>query len=128
MLDAQPNERRVEDTGPRSQQSPSWRPILAGAEREAALAAALDIAQALRERSAPAQAGAEYPEGEVLPAGLAGGQAGLALLFAYLARALPDPRDEASAARCMEGAVEALAHCPMPPSLYGGFPGIAWAA
>src|SRR5437763_16567421 len=117
MLDAQPNERRVEDTGPRSQQSPSWRPILAGAEREAALAAALDIAQALRERSAPAQAGAEYPEGEVLPAGLAGGQAGLALLFGDLARAPSDPRGDASAARRVEGAVGALAPAPRAPVL-----------
>jgi lantibiotic modifying enzyme len=58
---------------------------------------------------------------------LAGGQPGLAILFAYLAEAgLVDGADEISE-RCLEQAAQTIATTDQPASLYGGFAGVAWA-
>jgi lantibiotic modifying enzyme len=59
---------------------------------------------------------------------LADGQAGLAILFAYLAQSgLVDGVDELSE-RCLDQAATAIATTDLPPSLFGGFTGVAWAA
>ena len=58
---------------------------------------------------------------------LAGGAAGLAVLWSYLDRARPGAGFRASAERSLATAVQALADRPMAPALFGGFTGIAWA-
>lgn len=94
-----------------------WRPLLEGAEAERALEAAREIADAL-----PAA-------GEVDGAdpSLAGGDAGLALLYAFLGRATGETGDGRAAAH-LEAAIDALATTPLPGALYGGFSGVAWSA
>jgi hypothetical protein len=58
---------------------------------------------------------------------LAGGKAGLAVFYAYLAQAgLVDGADE-MANLLLDQAIEAVATTPMRPALYGGFTGVAWA-
>jgi lantibiotic modifying enzyme len=91
-----------------------WAPILDGALASQAMETVREIAGVLRGRSAD-------------DASLAGGCAGLAIFYAYLARAdLADGAREA-ADDLLDEAVEALAKVSMPPSLYGGFTGVAWA-
>jgi class I lanthipeptide synthase len=59
--------------------------------------------------------------------GLAGGLAGLALLFAYLERSLDDPEAGERAERCLDRAITQLAELPSPgASLYHGYTGVAW--
>ncbi len=93
-----------------------WRPILEGAEAERAVRTAREIAAAL-----PAPGAVD--DGD--PA-LAGGDAGVALLYAWLARA--DAGDGARAGPHLEAAIDALATTPLPASLYSGFSGVAWSA
>lgn len=96
----------------------SWRPLLQGALAEEASRAVREIAEALP----------QIPPGVRLRhASLAGGRAGEAVFYAYLAL---DRGDEAAADRAislLDAAAEELATTPMPPSLYSGFPGVAWA-
>ncbi|MGH9941042.1 MAG: lanthionine synthetase C family protein [Pyrinomonadaceae bacterium] len=94
----------------------SWRPLLSGESRERARAVVVrEIVAAL---PGPEQAG-------LTDFSLAGGDAGLAVLCAYLGRA-GDDGDE-NAAQFLGRAVEAVSTEPMSPSLYGGFTGVAWA-
>jgi len=92
----------------------SWSPILTGALRARALEAVQEIADSL-------------PPFEPAHASLAGGLAGLSVFHAYLARARN--RDDAAqtAGHLLVRALEQMATTPMPPSLYGGFTGVAWA-
>jgi hypothetical protein len=93
----------------------AWTPVLTpGDGAEAAWAAIHDIAAALR-------GGA--PEG----ASLAGGSAGEALFFAYLAGASDAAQDGRQAEHLLDHAVDALARRPMTAALYSGFGGVAWA-
>ncbi|MDP8931697.1 MAG: lanthionine synthetase C family protein [Actinomycetota bacterium] len=59
---------------------------------------------------------------------LAGGQAGLALLYAWLARTRGSARAEERAWRCLDRAIDAVATQEMESSLWHGFVGVAWAA
>ena len=63
---------------------------------------------------------------EALPASLASGLAGQALFYAYLALSTADESAADHAADLLERATEELANSPMPPTLYSGFPGVAW--
>jgi lantibiotic biosynthesis protein len=57
---------------------------------------------------------------------VAGGRAGTGILYAYLARALPGRGYEEAALAEVDEAIAAVAGTPLPPALYGGFPGIGW--
>lgn len=118
------------------------RPLLTGTLRERAIDAVLGVARALRD---PTEAAAYIRSNQstdgrgVTDAGLAGGHAGIALLYAYLARAEHAGEAELAAARIgaddhadaamrhLDVAIEAMATQPMGAGLYSGFPGIAWA-
>jgi lantibiotic modifying enzyme len=91
-----------------------WRPILEG-----------DAARAARE--AIAAIAADLPDAPARPepagrASLGGGDAGVALFYAYLG----DRRFDAIMAGCLERATRALEATPLPVGLYAGFSGIAW--
>jgi lantibiotic modifying enzyme len=88
-----------------------WSPILT--ETDEALAVVDEIAAALR-------------QGAPTGASLAGGSAGEALFFAYLDEALS--RGAGEAEDRLGHAVALLAEQEMPPQLYAGFVGVAWAA
>lgn len=94
-----------------------WRPLVS------------DTAQvrALRTVDALAESIAALAPGEKDPS-LAGGQAGLAVLYASLARAGRGPQAEDLAWQCLDRAIEAVATDVMDSSFWEGFAGIAWAA
>jgi lantibiotic modifying enzyme len=56
------------------------------------------------------------------------GQAGLALLYTWLARTRRMPQADILARQCLDQAIEAVSTQAMNASLYGGFTGVAWAA
>src|SRR5689334_10779990 len=92
-----------------------WQPILEGALGQRALAAVREIVIALPD-----------PESDELQdPSLSDGAAGLAALYAYLARA--DLDTDEKAALFLERAMQALASTPLHTSFYGGFTGIGWA-
>ena len=93
--------------------SEKWKPVLDGDLRERALAATYEIAETLRKRS-------------IKDPSLASGKAGLAIFYAYLAKARSSAGDEKRAFRLLEGAVDAISATRMFPDLFGGFTGIAW--
>jgi lantibiotic modifying enzyme len=93
-----------------------WRPILSGPAAEQALQAVDTIADSIA-----ASPGRRDPS-------LGRGQAGLALLHAWLARTGHAPQADALARQCLDGAIEAMSAQAMSASLYGGFTGVAWAA
>jgi len=64
--------------------------------------------------------------GPDLDASLAGGWAGLALLFAYLDRAWPEMGWKTKAQEALEAAISQLGSQVVPPGLYSGFAGVAW--
>lgn len=130
-----------------------WRPLLAGRAAEAAWRAIEDIAAALpcegsgggRDERTAAGAGGEGAAGdgagtvgggeggaagvpEIGFPGVAGGIAGQALFFAYLALHGGAEAHFETAADLLGKATEALASVPMGPGLYSGFSGVAWAA
>jgi lantibiotic biosynthesis protein len=96
-----------------------WRPILSGTTAEQALQAVDAIAESI-------------PSITSLPAGrdpsLGRGQAGLALLYTWLARTRRMPQADVLAWQCLDEAIEAVSTQAMNASLYGGFSGVAWAA
>lgn len=96
----------------------SWRPILSGTAAEQALQAVEAIAGSI-------------PSTASLPAGmnpsLGGGQAGVALLYAWLAQTGRTPQADLLAWECLDRAIEAMSTQPMNASFYGGFTGVAWA-
>jgi hypothetical protein len=93
-----------------------WSPILEGGEAERAVATAREVAAALPD---PGAVDGGDP-------GLAGGDAGVALLHAWLARA--GAGDGERAGPHLDAAADALASIPLPTALYGGFSGVAWSA
>jgi hypothetical protein len=96
----------------------SWRRILSGATAERALEAVDAIAESITsDISLP---------GERDPS-LGKGQAGLALLYAWLARTRRMPQADVLAWQCLDEAIEAVSTQAMNASLYGGFSGVAWA-
>ncbi len=99
--------------------SPAWCPLLDGDDADRAAAAVTAIAEGIS--GSPGPAGSQV-------AALAGGDAGIALFFAYLARARPGEGYDQAAARHLDWAIDALASAPQLPSLYSGFTGVAWVA
>jgi lantibiotic modifying enzyme len=96
----------------------AWQPILDGGLQDRALAVVDAIAADLQARGTELAS-----EGS-----LAGGHAGLAVFFGYLHQARPDRGHDETAARFLSAAIDYLAQTPLPPALYSGFAGIAWAA
>src|SRR2546430_24152 len=95
-----------------------WRPILDGAMGERAWERIQTIADALRTFSPQ-----NSPD-----ASLAGGYAGLAVLYAYLDLANADQNYSETAVEFLTKAMDAVSSVRMFPSLYAGFTGVAWAA
>lgn len=102
---------------------PVWRPLLEGAiakeATEAAESVAADIGRSRRHRRGT--------RSRSVPS-LAGGAAGIAVLYAYLGQAGLGRRYELASRRVLKQAGDALGSVTMSPSLYGGFAGVAWAA
>jgi lantibiotic biosynthesis protein len=96
-----------------------WRPILSGTMADQALQAVDAIAESI-------------PSITSLPVrrnhSLSRGEAGLALLYTWLARAGRMPRADGVAWEYLDQAIEGVSTQTMNPSLYGGFTGVAWAA
>jgi len=90
-----------------------WKPVLEGPLRERALAVTYSIAESLRRRA-------------LREASLSGGTAGLAILYAYLARARSGYGDQEIAMKFLSKAGGAMAATRMSPFFFGGFTGIAW--
>jgi lantibiotic biosynthesis protein len=104
----------------------NWRPLLSDEVGRCAMASVREVAERLQvmhgggaDHLHKIKAGRE--------ASLARGPAGLALLFAYLDRAIPECGYAETAAHYLEQAIHLLATVPMRPSLYEGFTGISWA-
>jgi lantibiotic modifying enzyme len=96
-----------------------WRPILSGAAAQQSLQAVDAIAESIT--SVTALHGERDPS-------LGRGQAGLALLYTWLARTRRMPQADVLARQCLDQAIEAVSTQAMNASLYGGFTGVAWAA
>jgi lantibiotic biosynthesis protein len=99
--------------------STCWRPILSGTAAQQALQAVDAIAESIT--SITAVPGERDPS-------LGRGQAGLALLYAWLARTRRMPEADVLAWQRLDQAIEAVSAQAMNASLYGGFTGVAWAA
>lgn len=97
----------------------SWRPILSGTIADQALDAVDAIAESIPST-------ASLP-GERDPS-LCKGQAGLALLYTWLARTGRTQQADVVAWQYLDQAIEAVSTQAMYPSLWGGFTGVAWAA
>src|SRR6266516_1101622 len=96
----------------------NWRPILSGTTAQQALQAVDAIAESIASvTSLPVE---RDPS-------LGRGQAGLALLYTWLARTRRMPQADVLARQCLDQAIEAVSTQAMDASLYGGFPGVAWA-
>jgi class I lanthipeptide synthase len=96
----------------------NWRPLLQGPLADQALRTVREIADAL-------EAGG-FARRTAFQSSLAGGQAGQALFYAYLALQSSDEPLADRAAGLLDQAADELANTPMYPSLYAGFPGVAW--
>ena len=96
-----------------------WRPILSTTAAQQALQAVDAIAESIT--SITASPGERDPS-------LGRGQAGLALLYTWLARTRRMPQADVLARQCLDQAIEAVSTQAMNASLYGGFTGVAWAA
>jgi lantibiotic modifying enzyme len=96
-----------------------WRPILSGTMADQALQAVDAIAE-------------DIPSITSLPGepnhSLSRGQAGLALLYAWLARTARTPQADVVAWQFLDQAIEGVSTQAMKPALFGGFTGVAWAA
>ncbi|MGH8992586.1 MAG: lanthionine synthetase LanC family protein [Acidimicrobiia bacterium] len=108
-------EAAITRTSPRREKARQFQP--ANGDRGRALAAAEAIASSIAERS---------PDGG--DPSLCSGDAGLALLFAFRAAALGDPDSWARAHHHLDRAIDAVATRALLPSLWTGFPGVAWVA
>jgi lantibiotic modifying enzyme len=96
-----------------------WRPIMSGTRAQQALQAVDAIAESI-----PSIA----PLTGEQDASLANGQAGLALLYTWLAHTRQMPQADVLAWQYLDRAIDAVSTQTMDASLYGGFPGVAWAA
>ena len=112
-----------------ARQHRTWRAILDGPVGRRALQSVRAIADTLRGPGPLSLSDGDArssKRGE--EASLAAGRAGEAVLYAYLAEAWSRDEDRETAAEYLEDAIEAVAEVGMPPSLYAGFTGVAWAA
>jgi class I lanthipeptide synthase len=116
----------------------AWRPIADAALRARAEEALRRMATRFARPLpgwAPESAGPDARA--AVEASLASGNAGQAVLHAYLARSgapiptsgsgLPKPGEAALARECLDAAIEAAGRVPMEAALFGGFVGIGWA-
>jgi lantibiotic modifying enzyme len=94
-----------------------WEPLLDGIWCERAWQAVQSIADSLNAQP-PVLAGPS----------LAGGAAGLALLFAYLDAAKPQHDHKATAQHWLAQAIKGVSEVEVPASLYSGLAGVGWAA
>jgi lantibiotic modifying enzyme len=98
-------------------EAPAWTPILEGADAAAAWQAIDAVAAELT----------ALPDERLQDPSLAGGAAGIALFFAYLAGVQEGRGHEDVAARLLDLAHTRVSEWPLPrPGLYSGFPGVAW--
>lgn len=97
--------------------STSWHPLLEDSLAAQASQAVGEIAESLV-LPEPSEGGRA--------ASLAGGLTGQALFYTYLSLHTAEPSAAERAADLLDKAAEELANQPMAPSLYAGFPGIAW--
>jgi hypothetical protein len=102
---------------PEASEAPSWRPLLTGSLARRAGEAITAIAADLRKLDA------NPPE---VAASLAGGEAGQALFWSYLAQAGGGEDCEEMALTCVDRAVDSLSGQWLAPMLYVGYPGVAW--
>src|SRR5215212_10636664 len=97
----------------------SWRPILSTGTAERALQAVDAIAEAI-----PSDAASQ----DARDPSLGRGEAGRALLYAWLARTGREPQADVLARQYLDRAIEAASMQALSISLYAGFTGVAWAA
>jgi lantibiotic biosynthesis protein len=116
-----------------SKRSPSiatgWCPLLEGPLADRALDTARSIGETLAGPLTdwgPLEGPAEARGGR-RPASLAGGTAGLAILFAYLAEAGVDENGFEKSSVLLDESADTVASVVMDPSFYSGFSGVAWA-
>lgn len=104
--------------------TPTWSPILSPETADRALRVVDEIAADLRkELSVP-----RPTETSWLRRGpsMAGGDAGQAFFFTYLAQSRPDQGHDDTALELLERATEATGEMQAPPGFYSGFSGVAW--
>ena len=101
----------------------NWHPILEGDQAAQASAIIQEVGEALRKRRL---SGDTAPSSDPAAADLAGGAAGNALLFGYLAEAGVFPGAAELALELVDEAIDAVADAEMDASLYSGFTGVAW--
>ncbi|HEX6863605.1 MAG TPA: lanthionine synthetase LanC family protein, partial [Thermoanaerobaculia bacterium] len=99
--------------------SQAWSPILEGEDAARADAAVTAVAAAVRD---PASLPSRNRN-----AGLAGGEAGIALFYEYLDRARPGAGYGEAAEEQLAGAIDILSSTAHDPSLFAGFTGVSWA-
>lgn len=95
-----------------------WKPVLDGPRAEAAWQAVRNVAIALESVEDWSEHGGS----------LSGGAAGAAIFFGYLGKATGDEKALSTCRRLQDMAGGLLAEQPMGSGLFGGFPGIGWAA
>jgi lantibiotic modifying enzyme len=103
-----------------------WHAIMEGALLERSVAALHQICAQVARQYAPVR----QPAGGARSGSLDGGAAGFAILFRYLASSMNGERSEVAervSIAFINRAIELVEEHPMPPSLCGGFAGIAWA-
>lgn len=104
-----------EDSDDKFQSSVTWQPLLTGRPAAAAREALDAIAGVLAGLSAKVEGGS-----------YAGGYAGVALFFGYLAAAFEDPKAADSARGHLVSALRACADKPLTLGLFSGLAGVAW--
>jgi class I lanthipeptide synthase len=102
----------------------AWRPLLAGAEAERALAVVHEVAADL-------ERGAGDPGLDPSPlrrsqVSVSGGNGSLALFFAYLDQAFPGRGHDDRALDLLDGVIADMGELHVAVGLYSGFPGVAW--
>lgn len=109
----------------------AWQPVLDGDDAARARSAIADIADAIARAPEPARSPEHGDDAELAArraVSLSDGAAGFAVLHCYQHEVTGDERAAERAVAAIEVAIDALADVRMDSDLFGGFPGIAWAA
>lgn len=104
-----------------------WFPVLSGDLAREALGAVDDVAKDIRLTFCNEPAGPAWSPFSERYGSLSGGQAGLALFFAYRDRAQPGRGNDEIAANCLDRAIEWMSSVETSEGLFTGFAGVAWA-